>query len=98
MSQPAILCLRFEDLILQRETALNRLLDYLETFEGAALAPRDQALAALNAAIAPHKSGTFRKGQPGGWREHFTPANKAHFKAAAGDLLVRLGYESNDDW
>ena len=39
------------------------------------------------------KSGTFRKGQPGNWQEHFTQANKAHFKATAGDLLIRLGYE-----
>ncbi len=55
--------------------------------------PRGQAVAALAAGIAPRKSGTFRKGQPGEWREHFTEENKARFKAVAGDLLERLGYE-----
>jgi hypothetical protein len=52
----------------------------------------------LEQAIAPKKSGTFRKGQPGNWKEYFTPANKVLFKEMAGDLLTRLGYERNQDW
>ena len=52
----------------------------------------------LEQAIAPKKSGTFRKGQPGNWREHFSEANKAFFKENAGDLLIRLGYEKDHDW
>lgn len=95
---PEILPLRFEDLILDRSAALNRLLDFLES-RGLRLAvSRSRAVAALEAGIAPRKSGTFRKGQPGEWREHFSETNKARFKAVAGDLLVRLGYETSDDW
>jgi hypothetical protein len=41
---------------------------------------------------------TFRKGQIGGWRERFTPAHKAAFKAVAGSLLVELGYEQGNEW
>ncbi len=93
LAQPGVLCLRFEDLILNREAAFNALLDYLEQRGFQPTLPRAQALAALGRAIEPKRSGTFRKGQPGNWREHFTPANLEHFNRATGDLLERLGYE-----
>jgi len=41
---------------------------------------------------------TFRKGQIGSWRQHFTPAQTELFKAHAGDLLIELGYEKNKNW
>ncbi|MES3629935.1 MAG: sulfotransferase domain-containing protein [Longimonas sp.] len=40
----------------------------------------------------------YRKGVPGDWRNHFTPALAAHFKKEWGPLLVKLGYESTLDW
>ncbi|MEA3351144.1 MAG: sulfotransferase domain-containing protein [Chloroflexota bacterium] len=95
---PRVLCLRFEDLILDRDAALAKLLDYLEDFGFTPKVSRPQAVKTLEAAIAPRKSGTFRKGQPGNWRQHFTEANKALFKQVTGDLLVRLGYEVDGDW
>ena len=97
-AQPDILPIRFEDLILERETTLARLLGYLEVRGFDLLVSREKAIDTLKAGIAPKKSGTFRKGQPGNWREHFTEGNKARFKEVAGDLLVRLGYEDGDDW
>ncbi len=39
-----------------------------------------------------------RKGVSGDWANHFTEKNKNSFKSIAGDLLVRLGYETNNDW
>jgi hypothetical protein len=39
---------------------------------------------------------TFRKGQAGDWRNHFTEAHKRAFQEVAGDLLIRLGYEGAD--
>lgn len=98
LEQPSVLCLRFEDLILDRQKALNQLLDYLNTLGFRSLYPRTREIDVLQQAIAPKKSGTFRKGQPGNWREHFSPANIAFFKEQTGDLLVRLGYEINLDW
>ena len=98
LEQPLVLCLRFEDLILEREVALGRLLDYLA---GRGFTPnisRARSIEVLTEAIVPRKSGTFRKGQPGNWREHFTPENKDLFKKLAGDLLIKLGYEKNNDW
>lgn len=40
----------------------------------------------------------YRKGTPGDWRVHFTPAHVSRFKAKYNDLLVTLGYEKNADW
>jgi hypothetical protein len=98
LERPEVLCLRFEDLILNRQDALARILDYLETRGYRPRLTRQQAIATLEAAVAPTKSGTFRKGKPGNWREHFTDANKTLFKENAGDILLRLGYESGNDW
>ncbi len=98
LEQPAVLCLRFEDLILKRDENFGRLLDYLEVRGYRPKVTRAKALQALNQAIIPKKSGTFRKAQPGNWREHFTEANKISFKQHTGDLLIRLGYEPDSDW
>lgn len=98
LNQPEVLCLRFEDLILNREAALGLLLDYLEKRGFKPKMERPLAIQVLANAVAPHKSGTFRKGKPGNWREHFTEANKALFKEKAGDLLIRLGYEKDHNW
>jgi hypothetical protein len=40
----------------------------------------------------------YRKGIAGDWRNYFTPQVTAEFKARHGDLLIRLGYESAQDW
>jgi uncharacterized protein YhaN len=98
LDQPEVLCLRFEDLILDRAAALGRILDYLVLRGFISRLPRQQEIAILEQAISPKKSGTFRKGQPGNWREHFTEANKTSFKRQAGDLLIRLGYEEDQNW
>ncbi|OGO38372.1 MAG: hypothetical protein A2W35_03945 [Chloroflexi bacterium RBG_16_57_11] len=98
LEQPAVLCLRFEDLVLDRPAALGCIMDYLVQRGFNPRLPRHQEIAILEQAIAPKKSGTFRKGQPGSWREHFTEANKAVFKEQAGDLLIRLGYEKDYRW
>jgi hypothetical protein len=98
LEQPEVLSLRFEDLILDRRATLERLLEYLERRGLRLKMPRSQAATLLQAVIAPKKSGTFRKGQPGNWREHFTEANTALFKEMAGDLLIRLGYEESSEW
>ena len=98
LAQPEVLCLKFEDLILDREPTLDRLLDYLETRGFSPIKPRTEAIDSLKNAIAPRKSGTFRKGVPGNWREYFTDSNKAMFNQVAGDLLIDLGYEQDRNW
>jgi hypothetical protein len=98
LAQPATLCLRFEDLINDRVASLNRMLDQVEKTGYQVPTPREKSLEILVEAIQPKKSKTFRSGKTGGWREHFTPEHKTLFKEVAGDLLVRLGYERDNDW
>jgi hypothetical protein len=74
------------------------LLDYLETFSVQWTVSRTEAIAALQTKLQPSRSGTFRKGQPGNWKEHFTDANKKLFKEVTGDLLIRLGCEKDMNW
>lgn len=40
----------------------------------------------------------FRKGIVGDWQNHFQDMHKERFKAAAGQLLIDLGYETDLNW
>jgi hypothetical protein len=40
----------------------------------------------------------YRKGVPGDWKNHFTERHKEFFKSRYNDLLVKLGYETDDSW
>jgi len=98
LDQQHVMCLRFEDLINNRDASLNAMLDEVERTGYKIPTPREKALTILVEAIQPKKSHTFRSGKTGGWREYFTAEHKKLFKDVAGDLLVRLGYEKNNDW
>jgi hypothetical protein len=98
LEQPSVMCIRFEDLINNRDTTLNSMLDEVEKTGYKIPTPREKALEVLVEAIQPKKSHTFRSGKAGGWKEYFAEEHKSLFKDVAGDLLVRLGYEENNDW
>jgi len=98
LEQKNVMCIRFEDLINNRDVTLNAMLDEVEKTGYKIPTPREQALPILVNAIQPKKSHTFRSGKTGGWKEQFTDAHKKLLKDVAGDLLVRLGYERNNDW
>jgi hypothetical protein len=96
--QKNVMCLRFEDLINNRDATLNAMLNEVENTGYKIPTPREKALSILVDAIQPKKSHTFRSGKTGGWNQHFTEQHKKLFKDVAGDLLVRLSYEKNNDW
>jgi hypothetical protein len=98
LATPGVMCIRFEDLINNRDATLNAMLDEVEKTGYKIPMPREKALSILVEAIQPRKSHTFRSGKTGGWREFFTSEHKKLFKDVAGDLVVRLGYEGNNDW
>lgn len=98
LEQPGVMCIRFEDLINNRDATLNAMLNEVAKTGFKISTPREKALQILIEAIQPRKSHTFRSGKTGGWREHFSDEHKALFKEVAGELLVRLGYEENNDW
>jgi hypothetical protein len=98
LDQPAVLSLRYEDLVLDQPAAFSRMLDHLAARGFQPQPPRPEAIAVLKAVVAPAASGTFRRGQPGEWHQHFSAENQRVFKEVSGDLLVRLGYERDDRW
>jgi hypothetical protein len=98
LDQKNVLCLRFEDLIHSRERVLNDMLSEVEKSGYQIRTARTSALEILAGSIQPGKSRTFRSGKTGAWREHFSAEHKRLFKDVAGDLLLQLGYEKNNDW
>lgn len=97
-NRPEIMTLHFEDLILEREVWVHAMIDHLERSGYRLTIDRAKAVSRVLGAVNPHKSPTFRKGKAGGWREHFTEEHKRLFKEVAGDLLICLGYEKDNDW
>ncbi|MBN8579321.1 MAG: sulfotransferase domain-containing protein [Anaerolineae bacterium] len=98
LEQKNTMCLRFEDLINNRDATLLAMLDEVESTGYKIPTPREKALLILVDAIQPKKSHTFRSGKTGGWKQHFTEEHKKLFKDVAGDLLVKLGYEKDNYW
>lgn len=98
LGQKNVMCLRFEDLINDRDVTLNSMLNEIEKTGYKIPTPRAKAIAVLVEAIQPKKSHTFRSGKTGGWKTYFTDEHKKLFKEIAGDLVMRLGYEKDNDW
>lgn len=98
LGQKNVMCIRFEDLINHRDSTLNAMLDEVEKTGYKIPMPREKTLPVMIEAIQPSKSHTFRSGKTGGWRNYFADEHKSLFKEVAGDLLVQLGYEENNDW
>jgi sulfotransferase family protein len=40
----------------------------------------------------------YRRGTPGDWKNHFNDQHKNFFKDYYNDLLIKLGYEKDDNW
>ena len=98
LEQKNVMCMRFEDLINNRDATLNAMLAEVEKTGYQIPTPREKALSVLVEAIQPKRSHTFCSGKTGGWKTYFTDEHKKLFKDVAGDLVVRLGYEQSNDW
>ena len=97
LDQSSVMKIHFEALIDDRAATLNHILDHFLA-RVPLQAPRRLILDTLESSINPSKSPTFRSGKTGEWKKYFTDEHKKIFKDAAGDLLVRLGYEKDNDW
>lgn len=98
LERSEVLALRYEDLLADLEGSLQRVFAHAVRRSFQSSLPEQQALGRLAAAVQPERSPTFRSGKSGGWRDHFSDASKSLFKEVTGDLLVRLGYEQNQNW
>jgi hypothetical protein len=97
LDYPEILTIHFEDLIHDRAATLTRIMNHLLSQAPLPLSRR-LILDSLETSINPKKSPTFRSGKTGEWRKHFTDEHRKIFKDVAGDLLVKLGYEKDNNW
>jgi len=97
LDHPEVMAIHFEDLIVDRVATLTRIMDHLIT-HAPLQANRQLILNSLETSINPTKSPTFRSGKTGEWKKYFTDEHKKIFKDAAGDLLVKLGYEKDGNW
>jgi sulfotransferase 6B1 len=97
LEHPEVLSIHFEDLMNVRAATLTRILNHF-LVRVPLHSRRELILNSLESSINPAKSPTFRSGKTGEWKHYFTNEHKKIFKDIAGDLLVKLGYESNNDW
>lgn len=98
LDQPAVLVLHFEDLIQERRGSLRAILSHVAQ-SGFPISCEDEcAIQILERSINPDRSPTFRQGRIGVWKEVFSEQHRMAFKQVSGDLLVRLGYERDDNW
>ncbi len=97
LDHPEVMKIHFEDLVNSRTAALNKIIDHFLARVPLTIS-RETIFDSLESSINPKKSPTFRSGKTGEWKKYFTDEHKKIFKDVAGDLLVRLGYESNNNW
>lgn len=98
LDREEILSIRFEDLIARPQEVIPTILEHYFSRGYDLPSARDEAVKTLVESIRPEQSKTFRSGKIGSWREEFTPRARDEFKALAGELLIRLGYERDLDW
>jgi hypothetical protein len=93
-----VLVIHFEELISDRQESVGRIFDYAVQNGFRSKLDRNKAVRRLTNNIDPQRSPTFRSGKIGGWKTRFTPDHIKLFKEVAGDTLIRLGYEQDNNW
>lgn len=97
LNEKEVLSIHFEDLIHNRIETLTRIMNHF--LDKVPLQTQGQLiLDSLESAINPTKSPTFRSGKTGEWTKYFNDEHKKIFKEVAGDLLIKLGYEKDNNW
>jgi hypothetical protein len=100
VDEPTTYACRFEDLIgASGGGAIERQRREIETIAAHVGHPLStEQVGRLARSIWSPRSPTFRQGEIGDWRNHFTGSHKVAFKTQAGRELIALGYELDEDW
>lgn len=98
LERPQVLAVHFEDFIHKRRETLGQVVDHFLKRVDTLPSSREEIIDQLEASIDPKRSPTFRSGKTGEWKKYFKDEHKKLFKEVAGDLLVRLGYERDNNW
>lgn len=101
-SDPRFLEIRYEEFLADPDLGFETLFSHygfnpVAVERGVAIA-RQFSLDRMAAKKGSQGRSHVRSGRPGEWREVFTDDHRSHFKEASGDLLIRLGYESDNSW
>ena len=100
LTEPDCMVLRFEDLIGERGGgAIHkqcRAIQDVSQHLNLNVSPSETATIAET--LFSSDSRTFFSGQIGSWQNKFNEEHKHQFREAAGDILIRMGYESSEDW
>jgi hypothetical protein len=95
---------RYEHLLQRPEEEVRRLLEFLGADASEEVVERCVELANFETWTKGRERGQedstafLRKGVAGDWRNVFTEDDKRVFKRAGGELLIKLGYERDNDW
>lgn len=97
LTDPTVHAIRYEDLHYRSELTIEGIVHFYEERTRSTI---DRGLfhTRLRHTLAPQKSHTFRRGEPGNWRTVFRPIHTDACKRVANPYLLQLGYESTEDW
>ncbi len=98
LEETNVLIIRYEELLMNRQAELTRILRHAIERGFQVDLPLDKAIAVIEGRIRPERSPTFRKGSVGGWREVFSPYHKQIFKEYCQGIVEALGYEKDENW
>jgi hypothetical protein len=104
MNHPNVIVSRYEDLVGDRgggsKKAQKQLILNITRRLNIPMSPEklSTVMATLWGNDAGPKKPTFREGKIGAWKKQFKSKHKKAFKEHFGDLLIRMGYEKNNNW
>ena len=98
-----LITVRYEDMLADQGEVLARVLQHIGAESSRSRIETCTAASSFQSMSGGRKRGEevshahIRKGVAGDWKQHFTPEDARQFDAIAGDLLIKLGYETNRD-
>ena len=107
LNKDMILTLKYEDLNLDTAKTLKQVFEFfrikpdeklINSLAATKITKEVDLSEALKKDLPGRLRSSARKGIIGDWKNYFTEEHKKKFKAIAGDLLIKLGYEKDDKW
>lgn len=95
---PEVLKLHFEDFIHHQRASLGKIYDHFAKSVPNIPTKRDEALDILEEKLTLQEDDVWHSGKTNEWKKYFTEEHKRIFKEVAGDLLIKLGYEEDENW
>ncbi|MGM0875480.1 MAG: sulfotransferase domain-containing protein [Bacillota bacterium] len=97
---PGILALRYEDLVRNQESRYNACKKILDYLYGNTMNEnmKNHVINLMMQNAKPEESATFRKGSIGDWKTGLNDKQKAALKKQVGHLLIKWGYEKDENW